>query len=178
MALQGKLQQQRALTGRADGAPIATRLGSRSSCMSGAACGVHGLAPSAGRMGPGAAPMPASQRAGRAASVLVRAAASDKPWKTRDARLVLEDGSVWTGFAFGAKGTEIGEVVFNTSLTGYEEIMTDPSYKGQFVAFTCPHIGNVGINYGERAMPVAARQLHSLLPIDAIVPCMASLLHA
>ena len=65
------------------------------------------------------------------------------------ARLVLEDGSVWPGTAFGATGTEIGEVVFNTSLTGYEEIMTDPSYKGQFVAFTCPHIGNVGINFDD-----------------------------
>lgn len=61
-------------------------------------------------------------------------------------RLVLEDGSVWHGTAFGATGTEIGEVVFNTSLTGYQEIMTDPSYKGQFVVFTYPHLGNVGIN--------------------------------
>ena len=43
----------------------------------------------------------------------------------------------------------VGEVVFNTSLTGYQEILTDPSYKGQFVAFTYPHIGNVGINPGE-----------------------------
>ena len=62
---------------------------------------------------------------------------------------MLEDGSVWPGTAFGATGTEIGEVVFNTSMSGYEEIMTDPSYKGQFVSFTCPHIGNVGINLGE-----------------------------
>mmetsp|Transcript_28395 Transcript_28395/g.62406 ORF Transcript_28395/g.62406 Transcript_28395/m.62406 type:complete len:456 (+) Transcript_28395:140-1507(+) len=84
-------------------------------------------------------------RSRRVASVSVRAEAA-KPWKKKDARLVLEDGSVWHGVAFGAKGTEIGEVVFNTSLSGYQEIMTDPSYKGQFVAFTCPHIGNVGIN--------------------------------
>ena len=61
-------------------------------------------------------------------------------------RLVLEDGSVWTGTAFGATGSKVGEVVFNTSLTGYQEILTDPSYKGQFVVFTYPHIGNVGIN--------------------------------
>ncbi|KAG1662591.1 hypothetical protein FOA52_002988 [Chlamydomonas sp. UWO 241] len=73
-------------------------------------------------------------------------AAGDKPWKQKNARLVLQDGSVWPGVGFGHTGTEVGEVVFNTSLTGYEEIMTDPSYKGQFVAFTCPHIGNVGIN--------------------------------
>lgn len=58
----------------------------------------------------------------------------------------MEDGSVWQGTAFGATGTEVGEVVFNTSITGYQEIMTDPSYKGQFVCFTHPHIGNVGIN--------------------------------
>lgn len=95
-------------------------------------------------------PRRAAQLQSRAArrSVVVKAAASDKPWKTKDARLVLEDGSVWHGVSFGAKGTEIGEVVFNTSLSGYQEIMTDPSYKGQFVAFTCPHIGNVGINTG------------------------------
>ena len=70
------------------------------------------------------------------------------PWKKADARLVLADGSVWRGKAFGATDTEIGEVVFNTSITGYEEIMTDPSYRGQFVVFTHPHIGNVGINTG------------------------------
>lgn len=58
----------------------------------------------------------------------------------------MEDGSVWQGTAFGATGTEVGEVVFNTSITGYQEIMTDPSYKGQFVCFTHPHIGNVGVN--------------------------------
>ncbi|KAL0038854.1 hypothetical protein WJX79_010728 [Trebouxia sp. C0005] len=68
------------------------------------------------------------------------------PWVKADARLVLADGSVWRGRAFGATDTEIGEVVFNTSITGYEEIMTDPSYRGQFVVFTHPHIGNVGIN--------------------------------
>mmetsp|Transcript_13010 Transcript_13010/g.24832 ORF Transcript_13010/g.24832 Transcript_13010/m.24832 type:complete len:463 (+) Transcript_13010:109-1497(+) len=69
-----------------------------------------------------------------------------KPWATHDARLVLEDGSIFTGKSFGASGTVIKEVVFNTSLSGYQEIMTDPSYAGQFVCFTCPHIGNVGIN--------------------------------
>lgn len=70
------------------------------------------------------------------------------PWKKADARLVLADGSVWRGKAFGATDPEIGEVVFNTSITGYEEILTDPSYRGQFVVFTHPHIGNVGINTG------------------------------
>ena len=76
------------------------------------------------------------------------------PWKKADARLVLADGSVWRGKAFGATDTEIGEVVFNTSITGYEEIMTDPSYRGQFVVFTHPHIGNVGINTGHTLVQV------------------------
>ncbi len=69
-----------------------------------------------------------------------------RPWKTADCRLVLEDGSVWRGKGFGATGTQVGEVVFNTSLTGYQEILTDPSYAGQFVLMTQPHIGNTGIN--------------------------------
>ena len=60
--------------------------------------------------------------------------------------LVLEDGSVYTGRAFGAKTEAVFELVFNTSMTGYQEIITDPSYRGQAVLFTVPHIGNVGIN--------------------------------
>lgn len=82
----------------------------------------------------------------RARSTVVVRAAGGKPWAVNNARLVLEDGSVWHGVGFGAVGTQVAEVVFNTSLSGYQEIMTDPSYKGQFVTFTCPHIGNVGIN--------------------------------
>ncbi|GBF96248.1 carbamoyl-phosphate synthase S chain [Raphidocelis subcapitata] len=78
--------------------------------------------------------------------LLVRASAVPYPFKKKDTRIVLEDGSVWHGVGFGAKGTQIGEVVFNTSMMGYQEIMTDPSYKGQFVVFTHPHIGNTGIN--------------------------------
>ena len=77
-----------------------------------------------------------------------------RPWADKNARLVLEDGSVWEGRAFGAEGTAIAETVFNTSLTGYQEILTDPSYKGQYVVFTHPHIGNVGINFGEHAPTV------------------------
>ncbi len=60
--------------------------------------------------------------------------------------LVLEDGSVWEGFGFGAKATVYGEVVFNTSMTGYQEMLTDPSYSGQIVVPTYPLIGNYGIN--------------------------------
>src|SRR5450432_2634444 len=61
-------------------------------------------------------------------------------------KLALEDGTVFTGKAFGAAGTSEGEVVFNTSMTGYQEILTDPSYKGQIVTMTYPLVGNYGIN--------------------------------
>lgn len=61
------------------------------------------------------------------------------------AKLALEDGTVYTGRAFGAAGETFGEVVFNTSMTGYQEVLTDPSYKGQIVTMTYPHIGNYGI---------------------------------
>ncbi|KVH96449.1 carbamoyl-phosphate synthase small chain, chloroplastic [Cynara cardunculus var. scolymus] len=73
-------------------------------------------------------------------------AAVPAPWKLADARLVLQDGSIWKAKSFGASGTQVGEVVFNTSLTGYQEILTDPSYAGQFVLMTNPHIGNTGVN--------------------------------
>ncbi len=62
------------------------------------------------------------------------------------AKLALEDGTIFTGQAFGAAGTSEGEVVFNTSMTGYQEILTDPSYKGQIVTMTYPLIGNYGVN--------------------------------
>src|SRR5438045_9088743 len=64
----------------------------------------------------------------------------------RVAKLALEDGTVFTGRSFGTSGTSEGEVVFNTSMTGYQEILTDPSYKGQIVTMTYPLIGNYGIN--------------------------------
>src|SRR5207245_1721290 len=60
--------------------------------------------------------------------------------------LVLADGTVLEGFGFGASGHAVGEVCFNTAMTGYEEILTDPSYAGQIITFTFPHIGNVGTN--------------------------------
>ncbi|MDR3469559.1 MAG: glutamine-hydrolyzing carbamoyl-phosphate synthase small subunit [Xanthobacteraceae bacterium] len=62
------------------------------------------------------------------------------------ALLVLADGTVLEGFGLGAEGTAVGEVCFNTAMTGYEEILTDPSYAGQIITFTFPHIGNVGTN--------------------------------
>ena len=60
--------------------------------------------------------------------------------------LVLSDGSIFWGKGIGAEGNAVGEVCFNTSMTGYQEIATDPSYAGQIITFTFPHIGNVGIN--------------------------------
>src|SRR5215475_3305944 len=66
------------------------------------------------------------------------------------AKLALEDGTVYTGRAFGARGETAGEVVFNTSMTGYQEIVTDPSYKGQIVTMTYPLIGNYGVNSDDR----------------------------
>ncbi|MCY4355723.1 MAG: glutamine-hydrolyzing carbamoyl-phosphate synthase small subunit [Truepera sp.] len=60
--------------------------------------------------------------------------------------LVLEDGTIYRGYAFGCPGRTVGEVVFNTSMTGYQEILTDPSYHGQIVTMTYPHIGNYGVS--------------------------------
>jgi carbamoyl-phosphate synthase small subunit len=62
------------------------------------------------------------------------------------ALLVLADGTIYSGWSFGAMGTTIGEVVFNTGMTGYQEVLTDPSYSGQIVAFTYPELGNTGVN--------------------------------
>jgi carbamoyl-phosphate synthase small subunit len=66
------------------------------------------------------------------------------------AKLALEDGTLFTGRPFGGSGTTFGEVVFNTSMTGYQEVLTDPSYKGQIVTMTYPLIGNYGINAEDR----------------------------
>ncbi len=79
------------------------------------------------------------------------ASASGTPgWDQEDrpttARLVLADGTVFEGHGVGAEGSAPGEVCFNTAMTGYQEVLTDPSYAGQIVTFTFPHIGNVGTN--------------------------------
>jgi len=66
--------------------------------------------------------------------------------RPRPALLALADGTVYRGSAFGAEAVRVGEACFNTSLTGYQEILTDPSYAGQIVVMTCPEIGNVGVN--------------------------------
>jgi carbamoyl-phosphate synthase small subunit len=62
------------------------------------------------------------------------------------ALLVLADGTTYSGYSFGSMGTTIGEVVFNTGMTGYQEVLTDPSYSGQIVVFTYPELGNTGVN--------------------------------
>ncbi len=64
----------------------------------------------------------------------------------KNAKLVLSNGIVFPGFSFGASGTAVGEIVFNTGMTGYQEVITDPSYYGQILTFTYPEIGNTGIN--------------------------------
>jgi len=65
------------------------------------------------------------------------------------ARLLLEDGTLFEGESFGAEGEVVGEVVFNTGMTGYQKVLTDPSYCGQIVTMTYPLIGNVGFNRDE-----------------------------
>jgi len=80
----------------------------------------------------------------RGEAVLAWPGEGSGPWMK--ALLALEDGSVYPGEGFGAQATACGEVCFNTSMTGYQEILTDPSYKGQIVTMTYPHIGNYGIN--------------------------------
>lgn len=74
--------------------------------------------------------------------------AAPPPWSelVTTARLVLADGTVIEGMGLGATGAAVGEVCFNTAMTGYQEILTDPSYAGQIVTFTFPHIGNIGTN--------------------------------
>ncbi len=71
----------------------------------------------------------------------------------RDALLVLQDGSVFRGRSVGARGETFGEMVFNTALTGYQEVLTDPSYHGQIVAMTYPHQGNYGLNNADAEAP-------------------------
>ena len=86
------------------------------------------------------------------------------------ALLALEDGSVFHGYAVGATGETVGEVVFNTAMTGYQEILTDPSYTRQIVTLTYPHVGNTGIN----AEDGESTQLHAAGLIVRDVPRLAS----
>ena len=84
--------------------------------------------------------------------------------------LALADGSIFHGFSIGAAGHTIGEVVFNTAITGYQEILTDPSYSRQIVTLTYPHIGNVGVNEED----VEANQIHAAGLIIKDLPLLVS----
>lgn len=82
--------------------------------------------------------------------------------------LALADGTVFYGIGFGATGTTVAELCFNTAMTGYQEIMTDPSYAGQIVTFTFPHVGNVGVNPDddETGDPVASGMIVKWMPTE------------
>jgi len=79
--------------------------------------------------------------------------------------LALADGRFYIGRSFGAQGEALGEVVFNTSMTGYQEILTDPSYEGQMVAMTYPEIGNVGVRMWNPASPMSRGSLSRNTPL-------------
>ncbi len=89
---------------------------------------------------------------------------------TKSAILVLEDGTEFHGRAIGASGSAVGEVVFNTSMTGYQEILTDPSYSRQIVTLTYPHIGNVGTNPADEE----SSQVHAQGLVIRDLPLIAS----
>ncbi|MBM3568760.1 MAG: glutamine-hydrolyzing carbamoyl-phosphate synthase small subunit [Alphaproteobacteria bacterium] len=94
------------------------------------------------------------------------AAPLPRPHADASAALVLADGSVFKGQGIGARGLAVGEVCFNTAMTGYQEILSDPSYAGQIITFTFPHIGNVGANGEDReSINPAARGLILRAPI-------------
>ena len=94
---------------------------------------------------------------------------SEKPLR-KPAVLVLEDGSVFRGTSIGAEVRSVGEVVFNTAMTGYQEILTDPSYRRQLVTLTYPHIGNVGTNEDDEE----SSNVHAAGLIVRDLPTMAS----
>src|SRR5215470_6636092 len=94
----------------------------------------------------GAGPGGAGRRPGPSRRAPAGRGVAERLMPPHPAFLALADGAVFRGRAFGAPGEVAGELVFNTSMTGYQEILTDPSYEGQLVAMTYPEIGNVGVN--------------------------------
>ena len=78
------------------------------------------------------------------------------PYK-KNSKLVLNNGIIFPGFSFGASGTAVGEIVFNTGMTGYQEVITDPSYFGQILTFTYPEIGNTGINLEDSESSISVK---------------------
>src|SRR5262249_61303504 len=105
----------------------------------------------------------------RRPALSARPTAEGTPMNGPVAKLALEDGTVYTGRGFGARGEVFGEVVFNTSMTGYQEVLTDPSYKGQIVTMTYPLIGNYGVN-AEDAEPPTPQAEGSILREPARPP--------
>lgn len=93
-----------------------------------------------------------------------------RPNQDATAILALADGTIFTGVSIGAEGHISGEVVFNTSMTGYQEILTDPSYSSQIVTLTYPHIGNTGINSED----VESDKIHAAGLIIKDLPLMVS----
>jgi carbamoyl-phosphate synthase small subunit len=87
----------------------------------------------------------------------------------KNAKLVLSNGIVFPGFSFGSIGTTVGEIVFNTGMTGYQEVITDPSYYGQILTFTYPEIGNTGINFedSESSITVKGIIVRNYSPINS-----------
>ncbi len=75
----------------------------------------------------------------------------------KNAKLVLSNGIIFPAFSFGASGTSVGEIVFNTGMTGYQEVITDPSYFGQILTFTYPEIGNTGINHEDSESSITVK---------------------
>ncbi|CAL4319330.1 Carbamoyl-phosphate synthase small chain [Buchnera aphidicola (Chaitophorus sp. 3695)] len=97
----------------------------------------------------------------------------------KNAILILEDGSKFYGNSIGIQGIETGEVVFNTSMTGYQEVLTDPSYKDQIITFTYPHIGNVGVNINDEessSIHIKGLIIRELSPISSNYRSTKSLL--
>ena len=100
------------------------------------------------------------------------------PNNYRDAILALEDGTIFRGVAIGSLGVSVGEVVFNTAITGYQEILTDASYARQIVTLTYPHIGNVGINFEDEESSnvwAAGLVIRDLSSVESNFRCKGSL---
>src|SRR5262249_10821887 len=118
-------------------------------------------------------PAGARPKEDHAQAALPEEARAQAPWLEPkvSALLVLADGTVFEGCGFGATGRAVGEVCFNTAMTGYQEILTDPSYAGQIITFTFPHIGNVGTNEDDiETVHMAATQGACGVVLNAAIP--------
>src|SRR3712207_9114404 len=82
--------------------------------------------------------------------------------------LALADGTILQGIGVGAEGSAVGEVCFNTAMTGYQEILTDPSYMSQIIAFTFPHVGNVGVNFEDAEQKIGRAACRERVEISVV----------